>query len=318
MLAGRDDHPAPLAIDYAERMRTAGNGRIRVKIYSGAHHGWESIGPVFDIKDAENWSCCTNFIEDDGSHYVVAAGRAMPEPEYQAWARRHCITRGARAGGGTAELKARATADLLGVSRQPRLRRGKTATGLGDFRQRMCLGVSCRCGAPKIGRVNRRILLGAAMALVPSVPSPGFSFLCRSAALDGIADRRGARGCAHQGDPCRRRARARSRMVRQQRPRQGRCRRRREGAERTSSPPMPARSQTGRVNANRVDRTSTSSSAGSSRTDLLKAAGRRPTSQPGSPRCRPRATTRRCRRCWPTCGPSARRKPTRRCPVATG
>jgi hypothetical protein len=45
---------------------------------------------------------------------VVAAGRAMPEPEYQAWARLHCITRGARAGGGTAELKARATADLLG------------------------------------------------------------------------------------------------------------------------------------------------------------------------------------------------------------
>jgi dienelactone hydrolase len=114
MLAGRDDYtPAPLAIDYAERMRAAGNRRVRVKVYSGAHHGWESLGPVFDIKDAENWSCCTNFIEDDGSHFVVAAGRAFSEPEYQAWARRHCITRGARAGGGTAELKRRATADLL-------------------------------------------------------------------------------------------------------------------------------------------------------------------------------------------------------------
>ena len=31
-----------------------------------------------------------------------------------AWARQHCITRGARAGGGTRELKQRATADLLG------------------------------------------------------------------------------------------------------------------------------------------------------------------------------------------------------------
>ena len=114
MLAGRDDYtPAPLAIDYAERMRAAGNRRVRVKVYSGAHHGWESLGPVFDIKDAENWSCCTNFIEDDGSHFVVAAGRTFSEPEYQAWARRHCITRGARAGGGTAELKRRATADLL-------------------------------------------------------------------------------------------------------------------------------------------------------------------------------------------------------------
>jgi hypothetical protein len=37
----------------------------------------------------------------------------MSEPDYQAWARRHCVTKGARAGGGTAELKRRATADLL-------------------------------------------------------------------------------------------------------------------------------------------------------------------------------------------------------------
>src|SRR6478609_3309943 len=128
MLAGRDDYtPAPLAVEYAERMRAAGNRQIKVKVYSGAHHGWESLGPVFDIRDAENWSCCRNFIEDDGRHFVLAAGRAMPEPEYQAWARIHCVTRGARAGGGTAELKARATADLLaflsthgfGVAKQP-------------------------------------------------------------------------------------------------------------------------------------------------------------------------------------------------------
>jgi dienelactone hydrolase len=115
MLAGRDDYtPAPLAIDYAERMRAAGNRRIRVKVYSSAHHGWESLGPVFDIKDAENWSCCGNFIEDDGNHFVVAAARAFSEPDYQAWARLHCVTRGARAGGGTAELRERATGDLLG------------------------------------------------------------------------------------------------------------------------------------------------------------------------------------------------------------
>lgn len=114
MLAGRDDYtPAPLAVEYAERMRAAGNPRIKVKVYGSAHHGWESLGPVFDIKDAENWSCCRNFIEDDGQHFVVAAGRAMSEPEYQAWARRHCVTKGARAGGGTPELRQRATADLL-------------------------------------------------------------------------------------------------------------------------------------------------------------------------------------------------------------
>lgn len=115
MLAGRDDYtPAPLAVEYAERMRAAGNRRIKVKIYSSAHHGWESVGGVFDIRDAENWSCCRNLIEDDGHHFVPATGRSLSEPEYQAWARAHCVTRGARAGGGTVELKLRATADLLG------------------------------------------------------------------------------------------------------------------------------------------------------------------------------------------------------------
>jgi hypothetical protein len=34
MLAARDDYtPAPLAIEYAERMRAAGNPRIKVKVY---------------------------------------------------------------------------------------------------------------------------------------------------------------------------------------------------------------------------------------------------------------------------------------------
>jgi dienelactone hydrolase len=119
MLAGKDDYtPAPLAVEYAERMRAAGNRRIKVKIYGGAHHGWESIGPVFDIRDAENWTCCRNLIEDDGRHFVAATGQAFDEPEFQAWARAHCVTRGARAGGGTVELKRRATGDFLAFLRE--------------------------------------------------------------------------------------------------------------------------------------------------------------------------------------------------------
>jgi dienelactone hydrolase len=118
MLAAHDDYtPADLAIEYAQRMRLAGNDRIKVKVYGNAHHGWESIGPVFDIKDAENWSCCRNYIEDDGTHFIPAAGIALSEPEYQAWARLHCITKGARAGGGTPELKQRAGADLIAFLR---------------------------------------------------------------------------------------------------------------------------------------------------------------------------------------------------------
>jgi len=119
MLAGKDDYtPAALAVEYAERMRAAGNRRIKVKIYGSAHHGWESIGPVFDIRDAENWSCCRNLIEDDGRHFVAETGQALDEPTFQAWARAHCVTRGARAGGGTIELKHRATGDLLAFLRE--------------------------------------------------------------------------------------------------------------------------------------------------------------------------------------------------------
>jgi len=114
MLAGRDDYtPAPLAVDYAERMRAAGNRRIKVKVYGSAHHGWESIGPVMEIRDAENWSSCLNYIEDDGRHFVPCLGHAPSEPDYQAWARRHCVRKGARAGGGTVDLKRRASADLV-------------------------------------------------------------------------------------------------------------------------------------------------------------------------------------------------------------
>lgn len=114
MLAAKDDYTPPdLAIEYAERMRSAGNGRIKVKVYGSAHHGWESIGAVFDIKDAENWSCCRNYIEDDGRHFVPALGEALTEPEFQAWAKRNCVTKGARAGGGTTALKQRASADLV-------------------------------------------------------------------------------------------------------------------------------------------------------------------------------------------------------------
>jgi dienelactone hydrolase len=114
MLAARDDYtPAALAVEYAERMRAAGNRDIKVKIYGSAHHGWESVGPLVEIGDAENWSGCRNLVEDDGRHFVPCLGRALSEPEYQAWARRNCVTRGARAGGGNAALKQRATADLL-------------------------------------------------------------------------------------------------------------------------------------------------------------------------------------------------------------
>jgi dienelactone hydrolase len=115
MLARHDDYtPARYAIAYAQRMRAAGNRAIRVKVYA-AHHGWESVGPVYYIANAQNFADCPNLIEDDGRHFVAAAGRAMTEPAYRAWIRDAGLLRqGAHAGGGSATLKRRATADLIG------------------------------------------------------------------------------------------------------------------------------------------------------------------------------------------------------------
>lgn len=114
MLAEHDDYtPARFAIEYAQRMRASGNARIRVKVYK-AHHGWESIGPVYAIANAQNYSGCVNLIEDDGRHFVAAAGRSMSEAEYRTWVRDHgLLVLGAHAGGGSVALRDRATGDLL-------------------------------------------------------------------------------------------------------------------------------------------------------------------------------------------------------------
>lgn len=118
MLAEHDDYtPARYAVHYAARMRDAGNARIRVKVYK-AHHGWESVGPLYHIARAQNFSDCPNLIEDDGRHFVAAIGRSMSEAEYRIWAGTEGLLRyGAHAGGGTAELKRRSVSDMLAFLR---------------------------------------------------------------------------------------------------------------------------------------------------------------------------------------------------------
>jgi dienelactone hydrolase len=118
MLAEHDDYtPAHLAVAYAARMRAAGNAGIRIKVYK-AHHGWESMGALLHIPTAQNFSDCVNVIEDDGRHFVPAAGRTMGEAEYRTWVRASGLLRlGAHAGGGTAALRQRATGDLIGFLR---------------------------------------------------------------------------------------------------------------------------------------------------------------------------------------------------------
>lgn len=69
MLAEHDDQCLPSAcLELADNLRKAGNNRVEVKVYKGAHHAWERLGaaPYFDAK-AENYARCRVWEDDDGA-----------------------------------------------------------------------------------------------------------------------------------------------------------------------------------------------------------------------------------------------------------
>jgi dienelactone hydrolase len=119
MIGELDDYAGSSpAIEYAERIRSAGNPYVAVKVYQGAHHAWESIGPLRYLPQAENGSNCRGLIESNGDVTMAADNIRLSSQEYGKWIGDNCLTRGAHVGGGTAELKARATADLIGFLKE--------------------------------------------------------------------------------------------------------------------------------------------------------------------------------------------------------
>jgi dienelactone hydrolase len=115
MLAELDDQtPAAPCLDYAERLRKAGNANIEMRVYHGAHHAWEELGdePEFDPR-AENYSGCRVWVEDDGTMVAAGDGARIPEDGWHDWAKKSCMSLGAHCCGGTRELKRRATGDLI-------------------------------------------------------------------------------------------------------------------------------------------------------------------------------------------------------------
>jgi dienelactone hydrolase len=69
LIGERDNYTGiKLCAQYVERLRAAG-GRAELKIYPGAHHGFDgdpSAQREFFLARAENYSDCVIFIEDDG------------------------------------------------------------------------------------------------------------------------------------------------------------------------------------------------------------------------------------------------------------
>lgn len=114
MIGELDDYAGSKpAIEYAERIRSAGNSSVSVKVYPGAHHAWESIGKLRYLPRAENGSSCRGLIESNGDVTMLPDNIRLSSQEYGKWIRANCLTYGAHVGGGTEEMKAKGTADLI-------------------------------------------------------------------------------------------------------------------------------------------------------------------------------------------------------------
>jgi dienelactone hydrolase len=114
MLAELDDlTPAPFCVEHAERLRAAGNAKIEVKVYKGAHHGWEKISakPFFDPKFA-NTSRCRVSIDDNGD-VVTPDGTKIQGGGFNDWMRQNCMYFGHHCCAGTSALIKEATGDLI-------------------------------------------------------------------------------------------------------------------------------------------------------------------------------------------------------------
>jgi dienelactone hydrolase len=122
MLAELDEQtPAKACLAQAARIKDRGNSLVETKVYAGAHHAWEELGqrPEYDA-EAENYSQCRVWIEDDGQMFSADTGELVPEDDWHSWAQKNCMTLGAKCCGGTLENRDAATRDIIAFLRKHR------------------------------------------------------------------------------------------------------------------------------------------------------------------------------------------------------
>jgi dienelactone hydrolase len=115
LLAELDDiWPAKPCLERAQKLKAAGNDGVEVKVYQGAHHAWEALGPrPFFNSRLENYANCKVMQADDGTMTSVLDGKVIPRGRWHDWAQRSCLTRGGHCCGGTLEIKRQATDDII-------------------------------------------------------------------------------------------------------------------------------------------------------------------------------------------------------------
>lgn len=101
-------------IEYVERMRKAGKATIRVAVYPGVYHGYESTGGVaFAGDDWASHECAGRFDRDaDFLLYHRGTRQRITQGSQTDYLFKNCLKRGYVVGGDE-RVKAQATADLL-------------------------------------------------------------------------------------------------------------------------------------------------------------------------------------------------------------
>jgi dienelactone hydrolase len=120
LLAELDDQtPAQPCLAQVDRIKATGNKRVEAKVYAGAHHAWEELGPQPEQDPkVENYSQCRVWIEDNGRMYSADTGELVPEDDWHTWAKQNCMTLGATCCGGTPETRDAATQAIIAFLRK--------------------------------------------------------------------------------------------------------------------------------------------------------------------------------------------------------
>jgi dienelactone hydrolase len=113
MLAELDDYtPIRPCLEYADRMRAAGNPHVRLAVYPGVYHAFEGTGGIAEAH-VEHGKRCSFFRNAEGRLTDRANGQAVPANRERRYVLEHCVDHGPVTIHGDQRVKAQATADLL-------------------------------------------------------------------------------------------------------------------------------------------------------------------------------------------------------------
>jgi TPR repeat protein len=108
-----DLDPIAPCLEYLERMRAAGNNKLRLAVYPGVYHGKESIGGIVFERGSHHTPNCRFFMTASGRLIDRKTNKAVPPAEGWDYILRTCATEGPFTVGGDMRVKAQASADLL-------------------------------------------------------------------------------------------------------------------------------------------------------------------------------------------------------------